>query len=253
MRRKIVAGNWKLHGSRAFATELVAAIAAGLHADGSNGVDVVVLPPLPYLSDLIEDFEGQPLLFGAQDVSANEKGAFTGEVSATMLVDIGARYGLVGHSERRQYHAEGDALVARKFLAAKHAGLVPVLCVGESLHEREAGQTEYRIETQLAAIFEHCGPQAFAGAVLAYEPVWAIGTGKTATPAQAQAVHAFIRGEVAARDATIAGSLPILYGGSCKPDNAAVLFAQPDVDGGLIGGASLVASDFLAIIAAARA
>lgn len=253
MRRKIVAGNWKLHGSRAFATELVDAIAAGLHADGSNGVDVVVLPPLPYLSDLIEDFEGQPLLFGAQDVSANEKGAFTGEVSATMLVDIGARYGLVGHSERRQYHAEGDALVARKFLAAKHAGLVPVLCVGESLHEREAGQTEYRIETQLAAIFEHCGPQAFAGAVLAYEPIWAIGTGKTATPAQAQAVHAFIRGEVAARDATIAGSLPILYGGSCKPDNAAVLFAQPDVDGGLIGGASLVASDFLAIIAAARA
>jgi triosephosphate isomerase (TIM) len=253
MRRKIVAGNWKLHGSRAFATELVDAIAAGLHADGSNGVDVVVLPPLPYLSDLVEDFEGQPLLFGAQDVSANEKGAFTGEVSATMLVDIGARYGLVGHSERRQYHAEGDALVARKFLAAKHAGLVPVLCVGESLHEREAGQTEYRIETQLAAIFEHCGPQAFAGAVLAYEPIWAIGTGKTATPAQAQAVHAFIRGEVAARDATIAGSLPILYGGSCKPDNAAVLFAQPDVDGGLIGGASLVASDFLAIIAAARA
>jgi triosephosphate isomerase len=168
-----------------------------------------------------------------------------------MLVDIGARYGLVGHSERRQYHAESDALVARKFLAAKHAGLVPILCVGESLHEREADQTEYRIGTQLAAIFEHAGPQAFAGAVIAYEPVWAIGTGRTATPAQAQAVHAFIRGEVAARDATIAGSLSILYGGSCKPDNAAELFAQPDVDGGLIGGASLVAVDFLAIVAAA--
>ena len=250
MRRKIVAGNWKLHGSRAFATELVSAIAAGSPAPG---VDVVVMPPLPYIGELIDASEGQHVLFGAQDVSANEKGAYTGEVSAAMLVDIGARYGLVGHSERRQYHAETDALVARKFLAAKHAGLVPVLCVGESLHEREAGQTEYRIETQLAAVFELCGPMAFSGAVVAYEPVWAIGTGRTASPAQAQAVHAFIRGEVAARDATIAGSLPILYGGSCKPDNAAELFAQPDVDGGLIGGASLVAADFLAIVAAAQA
>ena len=250
MRRKVVAGNWKLHGSKAFAADLVTAIAAGMPAPG---VDVVVLPPLPYLGELIERFEAHGLLFGAQDVSANEKGAFTGEVSAAMLVDIGARYGLVGHSERRQYHAETDALVARKFIAAKHAGLVPILCVGESLHEREAGQTEYRIETQLAAIFEVAGAQAFSGAVVAYEPVWAIGTGKTATPAQAQAVHAFIRGEIAARDATIAGSLSILYGGSCKPDNAAELFAQQDVDGGLIGGASLVASDFLAIVAAARA
>jgi triosephosphate isomerase len=253
MRRNIVAGNWKLHGSRAFARDLVEAVVAGAPA---HGVDTVILPPLPFLGELIERFRGQPqshpIGFGAQDVSANEKGAFTGEVSAAMLVDIGARYGLVGHSERRQYHAETDELVARKFLAAKHAGLVPILCVGESLHEREAGQTEYRIETQLAAVFELCGPQAFSGAVIAYEPVWAIGTGKTATPAQAQAVHAFIRGEVAARDATIAGSLSILYGGSCKPDNAAELFAQPDVDGGLIGGASLVAADFLAIVAAAR-
>lgn len=253
MRRKLVAGNWKLHGSRAFARDLVEGIVAGLPA---HGIDVAILPPLPYIGELIERFRDRPsthpVLFGAQDVSANEKGAFTGEVSAGMLVDIGARYGLVGHSERRQYHGEGDALIARKFLAAKHAGLVPILCVGESLHEREAGQTEYRIETQLDAIFEHCGAQAFAGAVIAYEPIWAIGTGRTATPAQAQAVHAFIRGEVAARDATIAGSLSILYGGSCKPDNAAELFAQPDVDGGLIGGASLVASDFLAIVAAAR-
>jgi triosephosphate isomerase (TIM) len=249
MRRNIVAGNWKLHGSRSFATDLVSTIAAGLPAPG---VDVVVLPPLPYLGELIEAFQGREVLFGAQDVSTNEKGAFTGEVSAAMLVDIGARYGLVGHSERRQYHAESDALIARKFVAAKHAGLVPILSVGESLHEREAGQTEYRIQTQLAAIFELVGAQAFAGAVIAYEPVWAIGTGKTATPAQAQAVHAFIRGEIAARDATIGSSLPILYGGSCKPDNAAELFAQPDVDGGLIGGASLVASDFLDIVAAAR-
>ena len=252
MRRKIVAGNWKLHGTRAFAADLVGAIAAEV-ADLHGGPDVVVLPPLPYLGGLIEAFPRRGIEFGAQDVSANEKGAFTGEVSAAMLVDIGARYGLVGHSERRQFHGEGDALVARKFLAAKHAGLVPILCVGESLHEREAGQTEYRIETQLSAIFELCGPQAFPGAVVAYEPVWAIGTGKTATPAQAQAIHAFIRGEVAARDATIAGSLSILYGGSCKPDNAAELFKQPDVDGGLIGGASLVAADFLAIVAAARA
>lgn len=249
MRRKIVAGNWKLHGTRAFALELVGAVVAGLPQDGPH---VVILPPLPYLGELIEDFEGSGLLFGAQDVSANQKGAYTGEVSAAMLVDIGARYGLVGHSERRQYHAESNAVVAAKFKAAKEAGLVPVLCVGESLHEREAGQTEYRIETQLEAVFEACGPRAFAGAVIAYEPVWAIGTGRTATPGQAQAVHAFIRGEVAARDATIAGSLPILYGGSCKPENAAELFAQPDVDGGLIGGASLVAADFLAIIGAAR-
>ena len=249
MRRKIVAGNWKLHGTRAFASELVAAIAAGAPA---SGVDVIVLPPLPYLGKLIETFDRKSVLFGAQDVSANEQGAYTGEVSAAMLVDIGVRYGLVGHSERRRYHAETDALIARKFVAAKHAGLVPILCIGESLHEREAGQTEYRIETQLAAIFEEGGVHAFAGAVVAYEPVWAIGTGKTATPAQAQAAHAFIRGEIAARDATIAGSLPILYGGSCKPDNAAELFSQQDVDGGLIGGASLVASDFLAIVAAAR-
>ena len=249
MRRKIVAGNWKLHGTRAFAIDLVGAVVAGLPASGPH---VVILPPPPYLGELIEDFEGSGLLFGAQDVSANETGAYTGEVSAAMLVDIGARYGLVGHSERRQYHGESNAMVAAKFKAAKQAGLVPILCVGESLHEREAGQTEYRIETQLEAVFELCGPQAFAGAVIAYEPVWAIGTGRTATPAQAQAVHAFIRGEVAARDATLAGSLPILYGGSCKPENAAELFAQPDVDGGLIGGASLVAADFLAIVGAAR-
>ena len=249
MRRKIVAGNWKLHGTRAFALDLVGAVVTGLPESGPH---VVILPPLPYLGELIEDFEGSGLLFGAQDVSANETGAYTGEVSAAMLVDIGARYGLVGHSERRQYHGESNAMVAAKFKAAKQAGLVPILCVGESLHEREAGQTEYRIETQLEAVFELCGPQAFAGAVIAYEPVWAIGTGRTATPAQAQAVHAFIRGEVAARDATLAGSLPILYGGSCKPENAAELFSQPDVDGGLIGGASLVAADFLAIVGAAR-
>ena len=249
MRRKIVAGNWKLHGTRAFATALVAEIAAM----PVPGVELVILPPLPYIGDLIEDFEGMPLVFGAQDVSSNEQGAYTGEVSATMLIDVGARYGLVGHSERRQYHAESSELVALKFQAAIHAGLCPILCLGEGLEQREAGQTEAVIASQLRPVLERVGVAAFANAVVAYEPVWAIGTGRTASPEQAQAVHAFIRGEVAARDATIAGSLPILYGGSVKPGNAASLFGQADVDGGLIGGASLVAADFLAIASAAAA
>jgi triosephosphate isomerase len=248
MRRRIVAGNWKLHGDRAFAHALLDAVVAG---GPPAGVELVVLPPLPYLGELAERYGARGVACGAQDVSANEKGAYTGEVSAWMLVDVGAKYGLVGHSERRQYHAERSELVARKFLAARNAGLVPILCVGETLHEREAGQTEYCIERQLQPLFELGGAEVLAGAVVAYEPVWAIGTGRTASPEQAQAVHAFIRGEVAARDAKIADSLPILYGGSCKPDNAAALFAQPDVDGGLIGGASLVATDFLAIAAAA--
>ena len=249
MRRKIVAGNWKLHGTRAFATALVAEIAAMPVA----GVELVILPPLPYIGDLIEDFEGTPLAFGAQDVSSNEQGAYTGEVSASMLVDVGARYGLVGHSERRQYHAESSELVALKFQAAINAGLCPILCLGEGLEEREAGQTEAVIASQLRPVLALVGVAAFAQAVVAYEPVWAIGTGRTASPEQAQAVHAFIRGEVAAHDATIAGSLPILYGGSVKPGNAASLFGQADVDGGLIGGASLVAADFLAIATAAAA
>ena len=249
MRRKIVAGNWKLHGTRAFATALVAEIAAS----PVPGVDLVILPPLPYIGDLIEDFEGTPLAFGAQDVSSNEQGAYTGEVSASMLVDVGARYGLVGHSERRQYHAESSELVALKFQAAIHAGLCPILCLGEGLEQREAGETEAVIAAQLRPVLDLVGVAAFARAVVAYEPVWAIGTGRTASPEQAQAVHAFIRGEVAARDATIAGSLPILYGGSVKPGNAASLFGQADVDGGLIGGASLVAADFLAIATAAAA
>ena len=248
MRRKIVAGNWKLHGGRDFATELVAELVAGLPVDG---VEMVVLPPLPYLGELIEDFERHAIAFGAQDVSCNEKGAYTGEVSAVMLVDVGARYGLVGHSERRQYHAESSELVAAKFQAAKHAGLIPILCVGETLEQREAGQTEAVIAAQLEPVLDLVGVEAFAGAVVAYEPVWAIGTGRTASPEQVQAVHAFIRGVVKGRDARIGDSLPLLYGGSVKPDNAAELFAQADVDGGLVGGASLVAGDFLAIARAA--
>ncbi len=248
MRRKIVAGNWKLHGSRQFATDLVRDIVASLPKDG---VEVLILPPLPYLGELVEAFEGQSVVFGSQDVSSNEKGAYTGEVCAAMLADVGARYGLVGHSERRQYHQESSELVARKFAAAVHAGLVPVLCVGETLEQREAGQTEQVIASQLAPVLELVGPAGFQHAVVAYEPVWAIGTGRTATKEQAQQVHAFIRGEVAKLDARIADSLPILYGGSVKPDNAGELFAQPDVDGGLVGGASLVAADFLAIVDAA--
>lgn len=248
MRRKIVAGNWKLHGSRDFATGLVAELVAGLPLEG---VEMVVLPPLPYLGDLIEDFERYPIAFGAQDVSCNDKGAYTGEVSAAMLVDVGARYGLVGHSERRQYHAESSELVAAKFQAARHAGLIPILCVGETLEQREAGRTEAVIAAQLEPVLDLAGVEAFGGAVVAYEPVWAIGTGRTASPGQAQAVHAFIRGVVKGRDARIGDSLPLLYGGSVKPDNAAELFAQADVDGGLVGGASLVAGDFLAIARAA--
>ncbi len=243
MRRKIVAGNWKLHGSRAFAAALVAELGAARPA----GVELAVLPPFPYLDGLAGACAEAGIALGAQDCSAHDRGAYTGEVAAAMLADVGARYVLVGHSERRQYHAESSALVAEKFVAAQAAGLVPVLCVGERLEEREAGQTEAVVAGQLRPVLERAGAAAFARAVVAYEPVWAIGTGRTASPEQAQAVHAFIRGEVAAFDAKIADSLPLLYGGSVKPDNAASLFAQADVDGGLIGGASLVAADFLAI------
>ncbi|MDQ3495429.1 MAG: triose-phosphate isomerase [Pseudomonadota bacterium] len=250
MRRRIVAGNWKLHGSRAFAADLVGALAA---APRPSGVELVLLPPVTLLADLVRAYPDRALAFGAQDLSAHAQGAWTGEVSAAMLAEAGARYVLAGHSERRQYHGEDDALVALKCQAARGAGLVPILCVGESLTQREAGETEQVVAAQLAAVFEAGGPQALEDAIVAYEPVWAIGTGRTASPEQAQAVHAFIRGQVAAQDARIGGSLPILYGGSCKPDNAAALFSQPDVDGGLIGGASLVAADFLAIAAAAVA
>lgn len=247
MRRRLVAGNWKLHGNRAFARGLLDAVLAGSRpAD----VEVAILPPVPYLSELIERYGNAGLAFGAQDVSANVEGAYTGEVSAAMLLDVGCRYGLVGHSERRHLHGESSELVAEKFVAAKKAGLVPILCVGETLHQREADQTEWAICRQLEPIFA-LGASVLDGAILAYEPVWAIGTGRTATPAQAQGVHAAIRSEIRALDAKIADSLPILYGGSVKPANAAELFAQPDVDGGLIGGASLVAKDFLAIVAAA--
>ena len=246
MRRKIVAGNWKLQGSRDFAAALVAAI----KAEAPARVDLIVLPPYPYLGDVLAHCAGSEIAVGAQDVSAHAKGASTGEVAAAMLADVGARYTLVGHSERRQYHAESSALVAQKFQAAQAAGITPILCVGERLEEREADQTEAVIASQLQPVLDLVGVAAFANAIVAYEPVWAIGTGRTASPEQAQAVHAFIRSQIATQDAKIAGLLPVLYGGSVKPDNAASLFAQADVDGGLIGGAALVAADFLAIAAA---
>jgi triosephosphate isomerase len=247
MRARIVAGNWKLHGDRAFARALLDRVSEAK----PPGVRVAVLPPMPYLGDLTERYGCRGVEFGAQDVDVNDEGAFTGEVSGRMLLDVGCRYALVGHSERRHFHDETPELVARKFVAATRAGLVPILCIGETLHQREAGQTQYALEKQLAPVMAAAGIRGFRDAVVAYEPVWAIGTGRTATPEQAQEVHAFIRGELAALDAKIAGSLPILYGGSVKPANAAELFSQPDIDGGLIGGASLVAEDFLAIANAA--
>lgn len=242
-RRRIVAGNWKLHGDRRFSAELLDAVVAG---EVATGVERIIIPPTPYLAELGARYAANGLEFGAQDVSQHPSGAYTGEVSAQMLFDVGAKYCLVGHSERRQYHHETSELVAAKFKAAKAAGLVPILCVGESLEEREGGQTESRLQEQLASLLAD-GAAMFDGAIVAYEPVWAIGTGKTATPEQVQEVHAFIRSGIASLDARIADSLPILYGGSVKADNAAALFSQADVDGGLVGGASLVAADFNAI------
>ena len=249
MRKKLVAGNWKMHGSRSMASALVGDIIAAL----PSSVDVAVFPPFPYLGELASQHVGSGLGFGAQDVSEHDgQGAYTGEVSAAMLADVGAQWALVGHSERRQYHGETSALVARKFAAARAGGLTPILCVGETLEERNAGLTDAVVAKQLKAVIELNGIGSFDTAVIAYEPVWAIGTGHTATPEQAQQVHAFIRSQLEKEDAMIARLTRLLYGGSVKAANAADLFAQSDVDGGLIGGASLAAADFLGICAAAH-
>lgn len=250
MRRPIVAGNWKMNGSRAENDRLIDAILGALPADAA--AEIVVCPPFPYLGEVVRAVRGSNVTVGAQDVCAEAVGAHTGEVSAAMLRDIGCTLVLVGHSERRAIYGESDLLVARKFAAAQLKGLVPVLCVGEQLAEREAGTTFEVVGRQIDAVVELCGVQALGAAVVAYEPVWAIGTGRTASPEQAQDVHAFIRGRIAANDANIAGSLRILYGGSVKSANAAELFAKSDVDGGLIGGASLQADEFVAIAKAAR-
>lgn len=251
-RTYLVAGNWKMHGSVAMTAELIAGIRDGLGA--APKVEALVCPPFPYLAAAAQAIGGASLALGAQNLSDQEKqGAYTGEVLGTMLAELGCGYVIVGHSERRAYYGETDAVVARKTAVAQGQGLVPIVCVGESLAEREAGETAAVISRQLDAVLDGCGVAAFGKVVVAYEPVWAIGTGRTASPEQAQEVHALIRARVAARDAKIAASLRILYGGSVKPDNAAAIFSQADVDGGLIGGAALKAADFLAICAAAQA
>ncbi len=246
MRKKLVAGNWKMHGSLADNAALLAAIKPAL-----AGIEAAVCVPFPYLAQAQAALAGSSIAWGAQNVSEEPKGAFTGEVSAAMLLDFGCRYVIVGHSERRSLYGETDAVVAQKYLAAQAAGLTPILCVGESLEERESGVTENVVARQLDAVIEAAGVASLTKAVVAYEPVWAIGTGKTATPEQAQAVHAFIRGRIAALDKGVAEGLTIQYGGSVKAANAAELMAQPDIDGGLIGGASLVADEFVAICKAA--
>ena len=232
---------------------MAAALLSEIAAAKPASIDAVLLPPFPYLAALAAQHAGSGLGFGAQDVSEHlGQGAYTGEVSAAMLLDVGAQWTLVGHSERRQYHGESDELVARKFAAARAGGLTPILCVGETLQQHEAGATEAVIARQLQAVLKINGIASFDTAVIAYEPIWAIGTGRTATPEIAQRVHAFIRSQLEKEDVMIAGLTRLLYGGSVKAANAAELFAQADVDGGLIGGASLTASDFLGICAAAH-
>lgn len=249
MRRPVVAGNWKMHGSRAANETLLAEIVERLNPEWQT--DVVVCPPFVYLADSVRALDGGEVAVGAQDVCAEPVGAFTGEVAAAMLKDVGCRYVIVGHSERRRLYHEDDVLVARKFAAAQKAGLTPVLCVGETLEEREAQRTEAVVARQLEAVAAMNGVASFAEAIIAYEPVWAIGTGRTASPQQAEAVHAYLRSRIAAQDAKLGSSVRILYGGSVKASNAAELFAMPDVDGGLVGGASLSADEFLQICAAA--
>lgn len=245
MRTKLVAGNWKMNGSLADNAALLAALKADL-----AGIEAAVCVPYPYLAQAQAALAGSSIALGAQNLSTEPKGAFTGEVSASMLKEFGCKYVIVGHSERRSLYGESDEIVAKKFVVAQAAGLVPILCIGETLEEREAGVTEAVCARQLDAVIAAAGIGAFANAVIAYEPVWAIGTGKTASPEQAQAVHAFIRSKLAGLDASVAGNIIIQYGGSMKAGNALELLAQPDIDGGLIGGASLVAAEFVAIVQA---
>jgi len=240
-----------MNGSLAESRELVAALRLGVGA-GRSGAEMLLCPPFVYLSAVRDWLEGSPIALGAQNLADRAgSGAFTGEVSGAMLRDIGCQYVIVGHSERRALYGETDAVVANKFKLAQSSGLVPILCIGETLEEREAGATEQVVGRQLSAVLDAAGVAAFANAVVAYEPVWAIGTGRTASPEQAQEVHAAVRGLVAARDATIASGLAILYGGSVKGANARSLFAMDDIDGGLVGGASLAAAEFLEIFRAA--
>ncbi len=251
MRRPMVAGNWKMHGSEAANASLLAEFELRLQPEWP--IDVAVFPPFVYVAEVARRLRGTSIAVGAQDVCAEPGGAFTGEVAATMLKDVGCAQVIVGHSERRRWYHEDDALVARKFGAALAGDLTPVLCVGETLEERESSRTEEVVARQLDAVVAMHGVVSFARAIVAYEPVWAIGTGRTASPEQAQAVHDFVRRRLAEQDARIAAATRILYGGSVKAANAAELFSMPDVDGGLVGGASLVADEFYEICAAAAA
>ncbi len=250
MRQPLVAGNWKMNGSRASVAELLDGIKAGL--DEVKVAEVAVCPPFVFVPEAQARLQGTAVAWGGQDLSVHESGAYTGEIAGSMLADYGCRYVIVGHSERRSYHHETDALVAEKFAAARKAGLVPIFCVGETLEERESNVTEAVVGRQVDAVIAHCGVEMLGEGVIAYEPVWAIGTGKTATPEQAQEVHAFIRRRVEEASPAVAAKVRILYGGSMKPENAAELMSKEDIDGGLIGGASLKAADFLAICKAAN-
>ncbi len=250
MRRKFVAGNWKMHGSLAENQVLLDALNRGIANLGQ--IDCAVCVPYPYLFQAQNILHDSSLSWGAQNLSQHAKGAFTGEISATMLKDFGCHYVLVGHSERRSLYGEDSVLVAQKFKAAQASNLIPILCVGETLAQREQGVTEAVVSEQLDAVVLLCGVEAYSRAVVAYEPVWAIGTGKTASPQQAQEVHQFIRRKLAARAATVAEQLRILYGGSVKAANSNELFTMPDIDGGLIGGASLDAEEFLKICSSAH-
>ena len=249
MRRSMVIGNWKMHGTRASNRELVAQIQAGL--DGSQNCDVAVCVPFTAIGEVSSALNDSDVDLGSQNIANAEQGAFTGEVSANMLSEYECRFALVGHSERRQLYSETDELIASRYEHAIKGGITPVLCIGETDEEREQGKTFDVIKEQLSAVINHSGVESLKHAVVAYEPVWAIGTGKTATPDQAQEVHAFIRSQIAQINTELAENLVILYGGSVKPDNAAELFGRDDIDGGLIGGASLQAESFLAIIHAA--
>jgi triosephosphate isomerase len=250
MRAKLVAGNWKMNGNLAFNQALLKALIPAVAP--LSGVQCAVCVPFPYLAQVSGMLKHSRIAWGAQDLCQFDSGAYTGEVSGAMLAEFGCRYVIVGHSERRNVFGESDEVVACKFAQALKSGLVPILCVGESLAEREAGMTESVVARQLDAVIGHCGARSFASAVIAYEPVWAIGTGRTASPEQAQAVHEHIRSRFAAADPAIAESLLLLYGGSVRASNARELFAMPDIDGGLIGGASLNAGEFAEICRSAQ-
>lgn len=250
MRKRLIAGNWKMHGTRAGARSLAGAVVQGVAKDVRS--DVVLCPPYVHVADVGVALHGSAVSLGAQDVcDVASDGAYTGEISAGMLRDCGCQYVIVGHSERRTFYNESDELVARKFAAALTAGLIPIVCVGETLAERERGETNAVVLRQVEAMLASSGVAAFAKAVVAYEPVWAIGTGKTATSEQAQEVHALIRARIARDDAKIAADLRVIYGGSVKSSNAGDLFHMPDIDGALVGGASLEAPEFVAICRAA--